>query len=256
MDYAENFTCIAQDEIQSAHWNQAQVTLFTSVTWFRGKTSPHVVISDSLRHEKTSAVVFMDELLGEIHEDATEVRVWTDGPANQFKNKYVMSAIQPLSEKHGKMIVWNFSATSHGKGPVDGVGAALKRIAANGVKTRKINGAEDFHAAVKQSSVKTSLVTTTSIVERATSLNLDQLFEKAQPIKGIAQFHFIEPTDTGFATRRFSTEEEVVTPGTDVAEEDRRPAATEYVPEKDHVVAVKITGKRPHVAYVYMAQVR
>ena len=32
MDYAENYTCIARDEIQSGHWNQAQVTLFTSVT--------------------------------------------------------------------------------------------------------------------------------------------------------------------------------------------------------------------------------
>ena len=39
-------------------------------------------------------------------------------------HKYVMSAIQPLSEKHGKTIVWNFSVTSHGKGAVDGVGTA------------------------------------------------------------------------------------------------------------------------------------
>ncbi len=30
MDFAENYTCTTQDEIQSAHWNQNQVTLFTS----------------------------------------------------------------------------------------------------------------------------------------------------------------------------------------------------------------------------------
>ena len=28
MDFAENYSCSAQDEIQSAHWNQNQVTLF------------------------------------------------------------------------------------------------------------------------------------------------------------------------------------------------------------------------------------
>ena len=48
------------------------------------------------------AVVFLDELLTEMIEEATEVRVWPDGPARQFKNKYVMSAIQPLSEIMGK----------------------------------------------------------------------------------------------------------------------------------------------------------
>ena len=35
MDYAENYTSRAQDEVQSAHWNLAQVTLYTSVSWFR-----------------------------------------------------------------------------------------------------------------------------------------------------------------------------------------------------------------------------
>ena len=39
MDYAENYSCSAQDEVQSAHWNQAQVTLYTSVSWFRDKNS-------------------------------------------------------------------------------------------------------------------------------------------------------------------------------------------------------------------------
>ena len=101
--------------------------------------------------------------------------------------------------------------------------------------------------------VKTSFVTATSVVERAASLNLEHVFENARPIKGIAQFDFIKQNDAGFNTRRFSTE--FVTPMTDDDEEDRRPVAAEYVPEKDHVAAAKITGKRPHVAYIYMAHV-
>ena len=66
--------------------------------------------------------------------------------------------------------------------------------------------------------VKTSFVTATSVVERAASLNLEHVFEKARPIKGIAQFDFIEQNDAGFNTRRFSTE--FVTPMTDDDEEE------------------------------------
>ena len=41
----------------------------------------------------------------------------------------------------------NYSAASHGKGPIDGLGAAVKRTAPNQVLTRKavINNAEDFY---------------------------------------------------------------------------------------------------------------
>ena len=68
----------------------------------------------------------MVELLTGMPKEATEVRVWSDEPARQFKNKYVMSVIQSLSERHGETIFWDFSTTSHGKGPVEGIGAAIK----------------------------------------------------------------------------------------------------------------------------------
>ena len=36
--------------------------------------------------------------------------------------------IQELSKKHGKPFIWNFSATSLGKGIVDGVGGKLTSV--------------------------------------------------------------------------------------------------------------------------------
>ena len=88
----------------------------------------------------------MDEILSSKPEGVDEVRVWTDGPASQFKNEFVMAAMKLLSERCGVKLIWNFSATSHGKGPVDGIGTALKRSATDLVKTRKfiINGVADF----------------------------------------------------------------------------------------------------------------
>lgn len=37
MDFAENFTCTWQDEIQPAHWRQGHVTLYTVMIFHRPK---------------------------------------------------------------------------------------------------------------------------------------------------------------------------------------------------------------------------
>ena len=125
MDFAENYTCTAQDQIQSAHWNQNQVTLFTTVTWVKGKVVSKVVVSDCMQHTKTAVVVFLDEILQNIPIETEEIRIWT-----QFKNKFVMEAMRMLLERYGIQLSWNFSATSHGK-------PCLKRIATEKVQTRQ-----------------------------------------------------------------------------------------------------------------------
>ena len=93
MDYAENYSCSTKDEVQSAHWDQAQVTLYTSASWFRNRILSHVIISDTQSHNKSTAVPFTDILLGEKPEYVTHVKIWTDGPVTQFKNQYVMAAM-------------------------------------------------------------------------------------------------------------------------------------------------------------------
>ena len=54
IDFAENFTCVPQDEVQSAYYNRAQVTLFTSYLWFRNESRGFVVASDTRSHTKKS----------------------------------------------------------------------------------------------------------------------------------------------------------------------------------------------------------
>ena len=148
MDFAENYTCTAQDQIQSAHWNQNQVTLFTTVTWVKGKVVSKVVVSDCMQHTKTAVVVFLDEILQNIPIETEDL------PASS-KIKFVMEAMRMLSERYGIQLSWNFSATSHGKGMVDGIGGCLKRIATEKVQTRQciINDAQEFFEAVQGSRV-------------------------------------------------------------------------------------------------------
>jgi hypothetical protein len=63
VDFSENYTCMFQDEIQSAHWKQDQVSLLTAAIWFDGKLHSKVLASDNLDHGKDTVVAYIDYLL-------------------------------------------------------------------------------------------------------------------------------------------------------------------------------------------------
>ena len=48
VDFAENYTCQYQNEIQAAHWSQEQVTLFTVAIWVKVQATPQPVTLVSL----------------------------------------------------------------------------------------------------------------------------------------------------------------------------------------------------------------
>ena len=98
VDFAENYSCKCQGEVQSAHWSQDQVTLFTVAIWTKSgdKNSccdSHVIVSDDLKHEKTSVAVFMCNVVKDLvkgrHPNITRVWIFSDGPSSQFKNRYI-----------------------------------------------------------------------------------------------------------------------------------------------------------------------
>ena len=71
VDFAENYSCKYQGEVQSAHWSQDQVTLFTVAIWTKSgdKNSccgSHVIVSDDLKHDKTSVAVFMYKVVNDL----------------------------------------------------------------------------------------------------------------------------------------------------------------------------------------------
>lgn len=67
VDFSENYTCLHQDEIQSAHWHKEQVTIFPVVIWSKDSShecscESHVIVSDDRTHDKQSVSVFMVKL--------------------------------------------------------------------------------------------------------------------------------------------------------------------------------------------------
>ena len=127
VDFADNFTTKTQNEIQSAYWAYNQVTLFTACAWEHQNKHAMVVVSDYLHHDKYAVNLFLKTILQ--HLDSTvqrfnKVVIFSDGAASQFKQHYLLSSITLLNRN----ISWNFFATSHGKGPVDGIGGITKRL--------------------------------------------------------------------------------------------------------------------------------
>ncbi|CAH1108067.1 unnamed protein product [Psylliodes chrysocephalus] len=70
--------------------------------------------------------------VGDFSNILSYTNVAQDGPTSQYKNRFniffLISKI-PKYFKNIQAISWNYSASGHGKGPMDGVGAALKRKA-------------------------------------------------------------------------------------------------------------------------------
>jgi hypothetical protein len=199
VDFAENFVCVQQDEVQNAHWNQRQLSLFTTGLYYNDNFQAKVFVSNNLKHTKETIVPYLFKILKELPNSLKILKIWSDGPSSQFKNKFIASLIPILEKKCCLKIVWNFFATSHGKGCVDGIGATVKNVVRNHINGRTIivNSASDFVQAF-------NLTPSTIVVEEATGNDFEEinetletvaLFEKCKNIRNISNAHQIQCID-------------------------------------------------------------
>lgn len=104
VDFAENYLATSQDEIQSAHWTHNQITVFTGCAWTQGKVRSFAVVSDHLTHDKYSVYACLKAIIEELKEEfnrLTTVKIFSDGCAGQFKNKYTLSNLCFMPEDFG-----------------------------------------------------------------------------------------------------------------------------------------------------------
>ncbi|CAF1624521.1 unnamed protein product, partial [Didymodactylos carnosus] len=134
VDYAENFTLDTQNQIQAAHWAKRQVSVFTAYTWMGGSGGDghsFGLVSNSTTHDKYTVITCLELLIDEIVDrmpDVGEIIFFSDGAASQFKNRYLLQHLTTMMDKTDLDLSWNYFASSHGKGIVDGIGGTLKRL--------------------------------------------------------------------------------------------------------------------------------
>ena len=103
-------------------------------------------------------------------------------------------------------IDWNYFATSHGKGPVDGIGGNVKRFAEKIVRQRNfiVSNAQEFHDAVLGlQNIKTFCILKKNIESFIENSGLKILISDAPPIKGVSNTHMMR--SNGFDVKIFNT---------------------------------------------------
>lgn len=198
IDFAENYALISQDEIQSAHWSHAQVTLFTCCIWTTDKLHSLVIVSDELSHNKYTVHLFLQkifEYIKSVSDDITYLYIFSDNCAAQFKNRYVMASMNSLKAEYGfDHLEWNFFAASHGKGAVDGIGGSVKRSVWITVKSRKaiVNSALEFYNLARSLSknIIFNFVAKEEVKEKIAML--DDQWEGLKNIPGIQSKHWFQ----------------------------------------------------------------
>lgn len=206
MDFAENFSTIAQDEIQSAHWSHGQITVFTAVAWLAGgKVCSYVVVSDDLLHGKVSVWVYFKCIIEELKKECPQLRklkIFSDGCAAQFKNKFTLSNLLYMQEDFGISADWSFLATSHGKGAVDGVGGIVKRCVWLRVKSRKviINSADDFTQCAREAVQNVTILQVTAEQVASYEHFLMNRWENIRPIPRLQTIHYVKIGNAGSGT--------------------------------------------------------
>jgi hypothetical protein len=149
-DFAENYTMIHNNAIQSEYWNQSQLTLLVSLTHYWDPkdqdnilTDVHIYLSGDRKHD-TSFVQLAMTHHGKLYSgklNAARVKhnlckirrhlVNLDGAASHFKNKYTFKYMMLYSKKvfpGMEWVAWETCAPSHVKGPHDGLGAVIKTL--------------------------------------------------------------------------------------------------------------------------------
>lgn len=199
VDFAENNVCEAQDEIQSAHWNQRQLTLFTTALRHNGIFQSKVFVSDNLKHTKETIIPYMYKLLTDLPKSVKVLKVWSDGPSSQFKNKFIAAMIARFEAEFGLKIYWNYFATSHGKGCVDGIGAIVKMVVRKHVRAREaiVNCAADFVSTFHrtESDISVEEVTETEFEEINNLLDTLTVYGSAKNVPDIASAHQLQVKD-------------------------------------------------------------
>ena len=159
LDYAQNYLCVFQNEVQALHWAHAQVTIHPFTVTYRcpGENCNELVnheivhFSDDRGHDAhlvkkmTAATI---ELLQARGVEIRKIYEFTDQAPSQYKSK---TAFRYMSQSNIPTLRTYFGAR-HGKGPCDACTGRVKKELVNLVRTENVelyNAETCFNAAEK-----------------------------------------------------------------------------------------------------------
>lgn len=136
-DFAENYSFVVQNAAPGFHWNNSQATFYPVVVYYKARDAVEhksmVIISDCLHHDSIAVHVFSCRIINFIKsfiDNPSKIYYCSNGAPQQFQNYKNFVNVYNHERDFGIPAEWHFCATAHGKGPCDGLGGTVKRLAA------------------------------------------------------------------------------------------------------------------------------
>ena len=155
-------------------------------------------MSDNLDHTKLAIYKFVSYLIGHLkskHPNIEQMEVFSDGPCSQFKQWYLFSNLHLLEQEYKIKLRWNFFATYHGKGVVDGIGGTIKRTVWRNVKAGKVfvATAQEYAdvATLLIPNVHIKFISSDEILDDK-SMQLQQYWETVLPVPSIKSVYCVK----------------------------------------------------------------
>jgi hypothetical protein len=207
VDFAENWMTKYATEIQSVHFggSRLSITLHTAVGYSSEATECFCTLAEC-DHGPPEIMAHMAPVISKLlaqYPETNQIHFQSDSPVSQYRGKdmfaymvEVMPAIYPTIDT----FTWNYTEAGHGKGPVDGVGATVKRNADNEVaKGKDIDTFDKFVDCSKKIKKVTVEVVTSDEIQVMKNYKIHP-----KPFKGTFEVHQLTWARTSPSTLFFN----------------------------------------------------
>lgn len=206
-DFSENYSFIIQDAVQEYHWANDQATLHPWVCYYvdENEKIQHIsiiMITDHTKHDYATVYAFQQRLIDILKKKIPglkKVYYMSDGAGSQYKNIFNFKNLCLHKKDFGVAAEWHFFATSHGKGPCDGVAGTFKRAAAQASLQRPYdNQITNVNELVAWAETWDTKITVEFVSKEDINSNISELInrrENVKTVKGTRTYHFYEPID-------------------------------------------------------------
>ncbi|XP_022107154.1 uncharacterized protein LOC110988171 [Acanthaster planci] len=208
VDFSENYDNKQQHAIQSAYFGYQSFSLYTVCVYHvqndKVKTQSYALVTETTEHSST--VVFgLNRYLLQMLKSKFEfdtVHFFSDGCSAQFRSKHSFMHFTKFDPS--LKFYWNYFETSHGKGPVDGVGGTVKSVVYRKVMSKQVVIQNPKHFAEYANSVLKGIDV---LFVGAEEMSVDESEEDSVVIPGTLKVRYVERIiQKGSVLLKFSTE--------------------------------------------------
>lgn len=171
-----------------------------------------VMISDDLKHDTATFYAYQKILHKHLSEKsivASKIIYFTDGAPQHFKNRFNFVNLFYYRDDFGTDAEFHFHATSHGKGPCDGLGGNLKRLARRASlqlpTSEAILSPKRLYDWAKSSLKLTEIFYCSKDDIERERIKLQPRFDSAITIPGTKKYHAFIPKTEGLFIKTTST---------------------------------------------------